>query len=294
MKYLKYILIVALLFGCKKAVVDTDEERLFVSRELENVSIQEGISQYMIDISGVFSVYSNSNAFILKSIQSVQNENLVTAEINGEMLELTIHTGQTGSTEITLRAEYASTVVYESFMLTVTPVSANTAMNEAIQHFQNAEYSDAETMFLVVISKNNSQLQSDAYMGLGFSQMRLDRADEAYQALQASLNENLNNYDAQAGLSLLEYAFRRNYSEAIRIGQQLLVSSPEFVFRYDTSLDKNDIRLNIALSQFAALLFNDCLATVQILDPSYVLSPNDPDFQSKLSAKLEELINLYS
>jgi tetratricopeptide (TPR) repeat protein len=294
MKYIYLILAVALFAGCKKVVLDVNEDRLYLNEKIADVTVSEGTVTWTVDISDVFKVANNNNALIARSVQSVQNPALLSAQIIGDNLVLQITIGQTGTTSVNIRAEYGSGVVYDSFDITVTPISASSAMNTAIQQFQNLDYASAEVMFKVVISKENLQLVSDAWMGLGFSQMRLDRAEDGYQSLQFSLNQNPANLDAQAGMSLLEFAYRRNYSEAIRIGQAVLQSAPAFVFRYDSSLDEKDVHLNIALSQFSMQDFDACLASVQVLDPTFNLSLADPDFQAKLAQKLEELILAYS
>ena len=293
-KLISLFLIFSAFFACEKEVVNiTDEPLLKVANEMNDITVDEGEVTNNINIANVFKVYGADNATFTTSIYSNQNTALVSSVLMGDTLYLTVNIGQTGSSEITLRAEFGTQVVYEAFVFTVNDVSANDAMNTAIQLFQTSDYLPAENYFLVVISKNSAQFISDAYMGLGFSQMRNDNAPGAYLSLQSSISENASNNDSKAGLSLLEYAYIKNYLEAIRYAQEVLTNNNNFIFRYDSNLDYHDILLNIALCQYSSLLNDDCLSTIQQLDPAFTLSPTDPDYKTKLYQKLQELILMY-
>jgi len=293
-KLISLFLIFSAFFACEKAVVNiTDEPQLKVANEITDITVDEGEVTNNIRISNVFRVYGVDNATYTTSIFSNQNTALVSSVLMGDTLYLTANIGQTGSSEITLRAEFGNQVVYESFVFTVNELAANAAMNTAIQLFQNSEYESAENYFRVVISKNSAQFMSDAYMGLGFSQMRNDNAPGGYLSLQSSVSENTSNNDSKAGLSLLEYAYIKNYLEAIRYAQEVLTANNNFIFRYDNSLDNNDMLVNIALSQYSSLLYDDCLSTIQQLDPAFTLLSSDPDYKTKLYQKLQELILMY-
>ena len=295
MKILLIITIIfAAFFACEKAVVNiTDEPQLKVANALQDITVNEGEITHNINIANVFRVYGADNVVLLKSIYSNQNTALVSSYIMGDTLHLAANIGQTGSSEITLRAEWGQQVVYDAFVITINELTVSDAMNNAILHFQNSEYEAAENHFRVVISKNSSQYQSDAYLGLGFSQMRNDNAPSAYLSLQSSISENASNNDAKAGLSLMEYSYTKNYSEAIRYGQEVLSANSNFIFRYDANLDYHDVMLNIALSQYAVQFFDDCLISIQQLDPGFTLVPSDPNYKTKLYQKLQELILIY-
>jgi len=293
-KLIILLVLLPLFFVCEKAVVDYPEDKyLVVANPLSNMDVDEGVIETEIDITDVFKVQGDANAQIVKSIYDVQNSALVSAKLDGNTLTITVHIGEAGSSQITLRAEWAGKLIYESFIFKVNAITASTALNRAIQHFQSGEYQQAEDNFLVLISKNNIQYQADAYMGLGFSQMRNDNAPDGYISMQTSITLNAANIDARAGMSLLEYAYAQNYASAIQYGQEVLSANSDFVFRYDSNLDKNDMLVNIALSQYALQLWSECLATVNLLDPAYNLDLNDPDYKTKLFQKLEELVLLY-
>jgi hypothetical protein len=293
-KIISLILTLSAFFACEKAVVNiTDEPQLKVANEIVDVTVEEGEIITVINIKNVFRVYNADNAIITTSLYSNQNTALVSTNVMGDTLYLSVNIGQMGSSEITLRAEFGRQVVYDSFVFTVDETTVSAAMNDAIQLFQNSDYESAANYFKVVISKNTAQYQSDAYMGLGFSQMRNDNAPDAYLSLQSSISENGSNSDTKAGLSLMEYAYTKNYSEAIRIGQEILTTNSSFIFRYDSNLDFNDILVNIALSQYSSLLYDDCLFTIQQIDPAFILSVSDPDYKTKMYQKLQELITLY-
>ena len=117
--------------------------------------------------------------------------------------------------------------------------------------------------------------------------------DYGYSAFELSLSFDSENKDARAGISLLEYAWKKNYSEAIRQGKEALKLDPQYIFKYDNNLDRHDILLNIALSQYSSQLYVDCLDTVKELDTAYDLEITDTEFDVKLLQKLQELVEMY-
>jgi len=293
-KVILTIIVISAIFACKKDVINISEgPSLRVENEIKDITVDEGIVAFQINISNVFKLYSTDRGVIIKSIYANQNTALVDAQIMGDTLYLDIDIGQIGSSEITIRGEFGDQVEYESFVFTVNEISANAALSTAVSSFQNGDYEAAETFFRVLISKNNTQFTSDAYMGLGYSQMRNNNAPDAYLSLQSSISANTSNNDSKAGLSLLEYSYTNNYTEAIRYTNEVLASSSNYIFKYDSNLDYHDLMVNKALSQYASQLFDECLITIQQLDPSFTLLSNDPEYKTKLYQKLQALVLLY-
>ena len=290
-----------ILLGCSKENI-LESDITIIETTLQNVALDEGATRVEVDLSGAFAVLNTKTGNyqdrdINKSIALNSNTALLSATIDQDNLILDIEIGQTGSAAITILARVPSLEIEDTGILTVTvsAIAVTEAVNIAIQNFQSGNYEEAEIYFLVAISKNAGGLQSEAYMGLGFSRMRLGKAevDYGYVALQTSLALDPANLHAKGGLSLLEYSVKQNYMEAIRYGDELLTADGNWIFKYDTSLDKNDIMVNIALSQFSAQLFDDCLATILLLDPVFGAQSSDSDFQAQLLQKLALLIGLY-
>jgi tetratricopeptide (TPR) repeat protein len=297
MRYQYFCLLFVILFWmCKDNITNNygTTPKLKIGTAIEDTTVIQGCSGIIINISKAFIVSGNPDADILKSLYAIQDPALVAGAIYGDSLNLSLTLTKFGTSEIIVRGEYEGEVEYCSFTITVSEISADDALNQAIAYFQAADYQSAASLFTIVIGKDNHSFHTDGYMGLGFCQMRQQQPYEAYRSFQTSLSLFSGNPHALAGLSLLEYAYTKNYTEAIRYGREILTSQPNYIFKCDDSLDFHDILLNIALSQYSLQLFEDCLATVKELEPAFALVPTDPEFQTKLFQKLADLVDSYS
>jgi hypothetical protein len=293
-KIVPLLLVFGIITACEKTVVQySDEPKVTVANPVNDVTLEEGVMQATVDLSDVFTVSGNNSARVLISLQSIQNSDLVSGILADNILTLEPHIGFTGASEVEIRGEWSGYVAYETFIFKVTAIQPDAALNSAVSYFQNGDYRNAENFFRIVISKPNEDLKPEAYMGLGFSQMRNDDAFSAYQTFQDGLTISPANIDIQAGLSLLEYATRQNYQAAITYARSVLIASPDYIFNYDTSLDKNDLLVNIALSQYMLQQWNDCIATIRDLDPAYSMDTSQNEFRTKIFQKLEELLKTY-
>ena len=281
--------VVLFLSGCKKTILNYGDLAA-IEGSVSDITVDEGIDVYAIDLSSVFSVQNENNRKLQYRLQSNSNTSLLTAEIAGDSLILNIHPGQTGSARIALRSETPAVFKDTNFLFTLKELPAQTILSKGRSLFVSGDYRAALPHFKLVTRKGILSLYSQAFMGAGFCKMRLSGLDLGYNDFIQSLGYNDKNYDAIAGLALLEYAQKKNYSEAIRQGMYLLQLEPDYHFTMDSTLDKNDILLNTALSQFSSHLYNDCMTTVQILDAQYAGSAEDPDFVGALSRELEILI----
>jgi len=294
-KIIALLLALGLITACDKTVVQySDEPRVTVANPVSDVALDEGVMQATVDLSNVFSVSGNNNARVIVSLQSIQSPDLVSGAVADNILTLEPHIGFTGASEVEIRGEWSGYVAYETFIFKVNAIQPDAALNSAVSYFQQGDYRNAENFFRIVISKPNEDLKPEAYMGLGFSQMRNDDAFGAYQTFQEGLTISPDDIDIQAGLSLLEYATRQNYLAAITYAQSVLTAAPDYIFSYDTSLDKNDLLVNIALSQYMLQQWDDCIATIKDLDPAYDMDTGQNEFRTKIFQKLEELLKIYS
>ena len=294
-KLIPLIFIMGFIFACEKTVVEySDEPMVTVANPIEDVSVEEGTIQTTIDMSNVFSLRGPEPGTILISLSSIQRPELVTGSIADNILTLHTQIGATGASEVVIRGEWGGYVAYETFIFTVNSIQANAALNSAISYFQQEDYARSATYFNIVISKTNEDLKSEAYMGLGWAQMRNNQAFEAYQSFQTCLTIDPENLDTQAGLSLLEYATKQNYQAAISYGQSVLSTEPDYIFSYDTQLDKTDLLINIALSQYMLQLWEACIDTIRKVDPAFSVDSTQDQFKTKILQKLEELLVIYS
>ena len=289
-----FLLLVVLAVACKKTIVSNNDIRE-ITGSIKDINDEEGVGQYVYVLDDIYKIKDEPNVLPENEVYANSNPVLLSAEITNRILYVKINAGQTGTGQVKIRSRSGSVYRDDDFKVTITSISATEAMTRAVDYFKSAEYALAESHFALVIAKNATASLSDAYMGLGFSRMRLGKDEEnyGYNDLKTSRGLNPSNVDAIAGLSLLDYAINEDYNKAISYGRETLNKSAEFVFRYDENLDKNDIRLNIALSQYASQLYDDCLATIQQLDASFITDPSASDYKTQLFEKLQELVDMY-
>ncbi|KAA3611042.1 MAG: hypothetical protein D8M58_13760 [Calditrichaeota bacterium] len=293
-KFFFLFTLIVLAFGCKKTVISSNDIRN-IQGHIENIVAEEGVGVYSYILDDVYTIKNDPNVLPENEVYGNTNPTLLQAVIENRILTLTLNPGQTGSTQITIRNRSGAVFRDDVFTVSISSIAASEAMNRAVNYFQSDDYALAESHFRLVIAKNATASLSDAYMGLGFSRMRLgdEQNEYGYNDLKTSRGLNPSNVDAIAGLSLLEYAIMENYNNAIDYGRETLNKSTDFIFRYDSGIDKNDILLNIALSQYAAKLFDDCLVTIQLLDATYSADPSSENYKTELFEKLQELVDLY-
>lgn len=286
--------LISISYSCKKTIVSNNDIR-DITGSIKDISSEEGVGEYIYNLDDIYKIKDEPNVLPENEVYNNSNPVLLSAEIIDRVLYVRINAGQTGSGQVTIRSRSGSVYRDDTFKITITAISAAEAMTRAVNYFKAGDYVLSESHFELVIAKNASASLSDAYMGLGFSRMRLGKEEDSYgyNDLKTSRGLNPSNVDAIAGLSLLDYAINEDYTKAISYGRETLNKAGEFVFRYDEKLDKNDILLNIALSQYAAQLFDDCLATIQQLDATYTADTSAGDFKTQLFEKLQELVDMY-
>lgn len=296
MKRIHLIWLMLILFWmCGDEITNNYEApaSLKVGRALSDTTVLQGCPEIVLMLADVFIVTGLPEAEVMKSLYSIQNPDLLQGTIHGDSLYLILAITEAGASQVILRGEYEGEVEYSSFTITVSALEADEALNQAVAHFQKGEYQAAADLFSIVISKESPQLKADAHMGLGFCQMRLQKIEDAYQSFSTSKALDNTNLHAKAGLCLLEYAYTKNYEEAIHCGQEIISSQPAYIFKYDESLDFHDILITVALSQYSLQLFTDCLQTIQQIEPAFSLDPDDNQFQTKLLQKLSALVKQY-
>ena len=137
---------------------------------------------------------------------------------------------------------------------------------------------------------------SAAHTGIGFSQMRIASSNssglnDAYTSVQNALAQSTNSdvsNQAKSIKTLLDYAYKKNYQEAIRLGNEIMTSEPNFEFKLDAKLNIKDVVIHKALSEYATKQFEACLASIRFIDPNY---PNPQKLEDDLRKKLEELVS---
>ncbi len=293
---MKNVLLLAMLamlaFACKKTILDVSD---FAPIEggIDDIRIEEGIAVHAVNLREAFTIQGQDNRVLRHSVIANSNPSLVSTTVDGDRLLLIIRLGLTGSAALTLRSSSETVFRETSFTLTVTPLEAAAALERGRSRFRDGDYETARGYFTLVTRKDDAALYAEAYVGSGFSRMRLNGEDPGYGDLIRALAFDSNNRDALAGLSLLEYAQKQNYDEAIRLGERLLARDAQYRFSLDSTLNKDDVRLNIALSQFALGRYEECLASILLLNPAFTARPGDAGFADALLQELNRLTRLY-
>ncbi|MDM8538367.1 NosD domain-containing protein, partial [Desulfobacterales bacterium HSG17] len=110
------------------AGIDTDDIIVLVSSTdappttvtpFEDISLNQGTIETVIDITNVFTDADNADSAIIKSIENNTNPSLVTASIIANILTLTYQPEQTGTADITILAESNTKTVSETFTVMV-------------------------------------------------------------------------------------------------------------------------------------------------------------------------------
>ena len=160
--------------------------------------------------------------------------------------------------------------------------------------FQQENYSLAATSFRTAIKADIEDAQNEAYVGLAWS-----------LALQDSLSKAVNNYQAAllrdpdspeplvyilSGLSLCYRDLKPPDYQGVRTNALAALGlSPNFVFKYKTSINSQDLKAVLAEAYFN--LGNYDSAAVYA-DPDSTLDPDAEDYEADLLSKINLLITL--
>ena len=159
----------------------------------------------------------------------------------------------------------------------------NAEINAAWTLFTNGNYADAITAFEALTASNPA-----AFAGIGWANLRLGNL----AAADAAFNSAGNLADAHAGRAFVKWALGE-YAATITEANAALTLSANYVFSFDTSVNKDDLRLHIAYANFHIAAYADCIAAIKILDAAYNANVSDPDIADQLLTKLEILKELY-
>ena len=295
MNYIKLIVVVFII-SCATVIEDPtkDDGRITINIALSDVEFEKGISEFSIDLANVFHFEGISDQSIVLSIDSAVNTNLLTASIEDNHLMLLFKSDSTGFSRIVLKAAKLGSEKTLSFKLTINSIPSENKLFDAMNYYTLGSYESAKILFEEMISINDSRYVSFAYLGLGFTQLKLGDLSSTYSLFEYGAENFQSSEEYQgfkSGLSFLNYSYKKNYSLAIQLGLEVLLNDSKFRLNFDKSIDYLDIRLNVALSQFALKDFIPCYDSIKEIDSAFQLSANDPQFIYKLDQKLQSLIS---
>ena len=139
-------------------------------------------------------------------------------------------------------------------------------------NFEAGEYTSAINDFNSAITKDASAFE--AYSGIGWSQIRLDRIDEAEINYLTALDGNYAGKEVLAGLAAISLA-TEEYTTAIGYAESILNIDPDWVFEHDNTVDYKDVWLIVATAYFHEGDFAEVELAIQNIDSAYSISEND-------------------
>lgn len=130
---------------------------------------------------------------------------------------------------------------------------------------------------------------TEAYLGLGWAELRQSRGGLAEKAFVTYLAKVPNSIDAKAGLALAYHA-QHKFQEAINTANTVLSSDPNWSLFWDNSINHLDLKLVLAHSYYAIGNFSQSLAVVrQYFDPGFDPDLGTDEGRAELAAKLRSL-----
>jgi len=131
---------------------------------------------------------------------------------------------------------------------------------------------------------------NEAYLGLGWAELRQSHAGLAENAFVTYLGKVSDSNDAKAGLALAYHA-QEKFEDAIDNTSAVLSSEPTWSFSpHDISINHLDLALVLAESYYGIADFSQSLSVVQqYFDSGFVVDTNTPEGKKQLADKLEGL-----
>ena len=151
--------------------------------------------------------------------------------------------------------------------------SAEELLDSGWANFEAGDYAQAINDFEDAISENSSL--TEAYSGIGWSQLRLDRIDDAENNFQTALDRNYAGKEVLAGLAAISLA-KEEYMAAIGYAESILNIDPDWVFVHDSSVDYRDVWLLVAIANFHEGNFAEVESAIKNFDNSFSISENSP------------------
>jgi hypothetical protein len=173
---------------------------------------------------------------------------------------------------------------------TKTP-TARELINQGWQKFQAGDLVGAGSDFTAAISISTVRDDSsDAYLGLGWAQLRHDQGGLAEINLVTHLSLVPGGDDGRAGLAFA-YLATDKFKEAVDTANVVLSSNASWSFSHDNSINHLDLRLLLAQCYYNLGDYGASLEIVQseYFDPGFNADINTPEGRISLADKIHSL-----
>lgn len=285
-----------LFISCTSVIEEPskDDGRISINGTLADLVFEKGIESHSIDLNNLFLFEGTADNNVVITIDSAVNNNLLNATISNNTLLITFKKDSTGFSRIVLKASKTDSEKEIGFKISITDIVSEENIINATNLYKLASYESAKTLFEEIIALNDSRYLASAYLGLGFTELKLGDLERSFSLFEygSTAFQSSDEYHGfKAGLSFLNFSYKKNYASAIQLGLEVLLNNSTFELELDSSIDYLDVRLNVALSQFALKEFIPCYDSIRELDSSFQMSSSDEKFIYKLDQKLQTLIS---
>jgi len=155
--------------------------------------------------------------------------------------------------------------------------------------FSQANYGGAYDLFNQ--ARVSDTTKADAYLGLGWSKFKLDSLTSAAASFILAARAGLTSADLYAGRAFVANAAKQ-YEQSIEYAGQALTLNPNWVFAYQSSLNKNDLQLLQAQNYYQLGNFATSLTYVKLLNISFAADVNTAAGRLALADEIERLKSL--
>ena len=154
--------------------------------------------------------------------------------------------------------------------------------------FSQGNFSSAKSLFTE--ARISDSTKTDAYLGIAWCFLKLDSLENAVTHFNVASKMGLTNADLNAG-----YAFALNASKQYQMSNTqaaiALNLSPNWVFAYQTSLNKSDLQLLQAQNYYQLGDFTNSLTFVRLINVAFSSDVSTAAGRLALADEIERLKN---
>ncbi len=174
----------------------------------------------------------------------------------------------------------------------VEKITARKLIEQGWGKFEAGNFAGAGSDFSAALSiatiKDDS---SDAFLGLGWAQLRQNQGGLAENSLVKYLSLAPGDSDGRAGLAIAysTYFTTDKLRKAIDTANVVLSSNPTWFFGHDNSIDSTDLHLVLAQCYYCIAIFDSSLTQVrEHYDPNFWVDVNTWEGRIALGEKIDE------
>ncbi len=146
----------------------------------------------------------------------------------------------------------------------------------AWQDFSEGQYAKAHEEFITLITVS----EPDAYVGLGWTTMKMDSLNAADRYFGLSVVDN--SLPGYAGWAILGW-IRGDFAQGIIRAQYVIDHAPDFNFEFDRTVTEKTMLLVQSYGYYYMGDFTQCAAKVILLDSTYTGGTNAQALLTKLN-----------